>query len=62
MAMNSKYTENESGMRGTKIVQQFGRDRSDEMPSDMSAARNGNLKGDVGNISPMISNGKVPKE
>lgn len=60
--MNSKYTESESGMRGTKIVQQFGRDRSDEMPTSMDEARNGRLKGDVGNISPMISNGKVPRE
>ena len=60
--MNSKYTESESGMRGTKITQQFGRDRSDEMPTNLSEARNGRLKGDVGNISPMISNGKVPKE
>lgn len=60
--MNPKYTESESAARGTKIVTQFGRDRSDEMPTSMDEARNGHLKGDTGNISPMISNGKVPRD
>ena len=63
MAMNSKYTESESGKRDTKITQQFGRDRSDGGVDNMSEARNGHtMKGGVDNISPMISNGKVPQE
>lgn len=60
--MAGKYTETESAMRGQTIRQDFGRDRSDEMPSNMAEAKNGRLKGDVGNIDPMIKNGKVPRE
>lgn len=60
--MADKWSETESAARGTKIRTDFGRDRSDEMPSDMNEAKNGRLKGDTGNISPMISNGKVPRD
>ena len=63
MGMNPKYTESESSQRGTKITQQFGRDRSDGGVDNLSEARNGRaMKGGVDNISPMISGGKVPRE
>lgn len=61
MAEN-KYVETESASRGTKFMNSFGRDRSDEMPKDMDEAKHGRLKGDTGNISPMIANGKVPRD
>jgi len=57
-----KHTTNTPSARGTTIRQDFGRDRSDEMPTNVDQAMNGKLKGDTGNISPMISNGKVPRD
>lgn len=60
--MAGNHTEMTQAKRGFKIRTDFARDRSDEMPTNMNEARNGRLKGDIGNIDPMIKNGKVPNE
>ena len=59
---NSKYTEMEDSKRGMKIRTDFGPDRFEGDAYNTQEARHGRLKGDVGNIDPMIRNGKVPTD
>lgn len=60
--MAGKYTEMEDAKRGQKIRTDFGPDRFENDSFNMAEARHGKLKGDIGNIDPMIKNGKVPNE
>lgn len=56
-----KYRKNESALRGQKIRTETGRDRSDDAEG-VSEAIGADIKGDAGDISHSISNGKVPRD
>jgi len=61
--MANKWVDTKSASRGTKFMNSFGRDRSDEMPTSMDEAKYGKeMKGGVDNIDPMIKNGKANTE
>jgi len=60
--MNKGYTVQNEGMRGTTVTQQFPRDNDDGITDERESRVGHELEGDIGNISPMIKNGKVPTD
>lgn len=60
MAKEGNYSHTEKGARGTTLRTDFGPDRSDDDGFTNEEARRGRLKGDKGDISHSIKNGKVP--
>lgn len=62
MAMNGKYTETEASQRDTKITTQYPRDNSDDQMNEAESRHGHDLAGGPGNLSRMISGGKVPME
>jgi hypothetical protein len=58
---SGKYRSTDSAARGQKIRSETGRDRSDDEMAN-SMVLNSDLKGDAGDISHSIQNGKVPRD
>jgi hypothetical protein len=56
-----KYRNQSGGGKGGKIRTETGRDRSDDA-NGVSDAISADLKGDAGDISHSIQNGKVPRD
>lgn len=60
--MNDKYTDRDDSQRGTVITKQYPRDNSDDQMNVDESRHGRDMAGGPGNLSRMISSGKVPME
>lgn len=60
--MNPKYTDRDASARDTTITKQYPRDNSDDQMNVEESRHGRDMAGGPGNLSRMITSGKVPME